>query len=120
MCINYGRPILYAGEEIIRLGRLFLQHPLTNIADSRCVALYETFAIREPLLPLSRRVHGSNLDRLITEVADKLDEWEAYWVTYYGKYGTLVHLADSELAGLGLSSEDFLVTERLYSVFPHR
>jgi hypothetical protein len=57
MCINYGRPILCEGDESVKLGRLFLEHPLATVEDSRCVVICEIFSMREPLhRVLSHRV----------------------------------------------------------------
>jgi hypothetical protein len=86
MCINYGRPILCEGDESVKLGRLFLEHPLATVEDSRCVVICEIFSMREPLhRVLSHRVYGQSVDRLIAEAMVKLEAWETYWQAYYGR-----------------------------------
>ncbi|WOO78147.1 uncharacterized protein LOC62_01G001697 [Vanrija pseudolonga] len=98
LCFNYGRPILVDIEEIVRLGRVFLSHPLSNRDDSRCVTLCESFSIRQPInRALRQGVKGRPLDNLMSTALKKLEEWERYWLDYY--------------SSMGLADDDFLVTE---------
>ena len=46
MAFNLGRPALTAGEETIRHGREFLEHPLSKQTDSRLVASCELLSAR--------------------------------------------------------------------------
>ncbi|KAL1407973.1 hypothetical protein Q8F55_004770 [Vanrija albida] len=99
LCFNYGRPILVDMEEVVRLGRLFLSHPLSNRDDSRCVTLCESFHIRQPInRALRQGIKGRPLDALVSTALSKLEEWERYWLDYY--------------ASMGFADDDFLVTER--------
>lgn len=85
MCLNHGRPILCsADDESIKLGRLFLEHPLATKEDSRCLVLCEVLAMRQPLFrAMIGGVQGEELDRLVSEVMQRLPEWENYWLDYY-------------------------------------
>ncbi|WOO78127.1 uncharacterized protein LOC62_01G001680 [Vanrija pseudolonga] len=98
MCGTHGRPVQCDRDESIKLGRLFLEHPLATKDDSRCIVLNEVMSFRAPV-QLARRqgVTGRTMDGMIDEVIQNLEVWESFWLEYYGK--------------IGLSDDDFLVQE---------
>ncbi|KAL1407989.1 hypothetical protein Q8F55_004786 [Vanrija albida] len=98
MCGTHGRPVLCDRDESMKVGRLFLEHPLSTKDDSRCIVLNEVMSLRAPV-QLARRqgVTGRTMDGMIDEVLQNLEVWESFWLQYYAK--------------IGLSDDDFLVAE---------
>ena len=46
MAFNYGRPIIYMGRDLSKHARRLLDHPLTNLSDSRLIAAVEIHQLR--------------------------------------------------------------------------
>lgn len=99
MSFNHGRPLLIGDEPSIRLGRRLLEHPLSNIADSRLVAACELLArrreYRQGIADGSERRHltisdhmSPSLDALIDRARSDYDvvtAWLADWTDFYGQ-----------------------------------
>ena len=87
MCHNYGRPTLFSPDELVPLGRDFINHPLATCDDTRNIAILEVNALRSPFLHAVSRSHREDMQSLIPRVMEELSAWEERWLTHYGKIG---------------------------------
>jgi hypothetical protein len=100
MSFNHGRPVLIGDDPSIRLGRQFLEHPLSNIGDSRLVAACELLQRRRkrPIVSglTAERRHLTMVDSSVVpslgELVDRarsdydvVNVWLAEWTDFYGE-----------------------------------
>jgi hypothetical protein len=98
---NHAKPFAFHGDDPGRFGRKFLQHPLSNLDDSRFVVSVELQAGRGeslsmcPMLyaklseciwrpfDITPQAEGPEMDQQVITVRNRLQGLGEFWVEYY-------------------------------------
>ncbi|ORX36270.1 hypothetical protein BD324DRAFT_628117 [Kockovaella imperatae] len=85
---NLGRPLASDADELLSVGRQFVDHPLANLGDCRLVASCEFLRARLGLFrPYGTRDARSDVEiedtirDALTEIGSLLEHWHAYYAT---------------------------------------
>lgn len=57
MAFNYGRPIIYFGQDMAKYARRLLDHPLANLTDSRLIGAVEIHQLRGGCRQIAEMLH---------------------------------------------------------------
>lgn len=103
MAYNHAKPFAFHGDDPGRFGRKFLQHPLSNLDDSRFVVSVELQAGRGMCLTapgndqadeveciwrpfdITPQSEGPEMDQQVITVRNRLQGLGEFWVEYYRK-----------------------------------
>lgn len=116
MSYNHALPVQFTSpfQERTKHARAFLDHPMTNIWDTRCVLALELLEVREPLFRPFQSIlpSGAELDDLLREANHGIMERYEYWLEYYRSCSvTESHDLADNADRAGLASDHYLVKE---------
>lgn len=112
MSYNHALPVQFTSvfQERTKHARAFLDHPMTNIWDTRCVLALELLEVREPLFRPFQSVPptGAELDDLLRQANQGIMERYEWWLEYYRACQPLLPSFPSILPFVLFSSSSFI------------